>query len=523
MSLFRRARRLRAGTATAFPALTPRPRVTLSEQLQEIAAAATAPEDALEPALRAILETSTARAGAICLFDQRHALLRLAAEVGLSDEGCQRLRSVRHGDPTAWDMPLHGLLNRRAYLIESAARNRYVPRLVDPISAVRTVACIPLYAGVAPLGSLVLVAVAPRSFGERDVRSLERPLRELARIIEAVRRRAGADEENPVVPLPRVASPAVAGELSAVVAERERLQVETAAHLAERTRVREELAGLRAERERLQNALEAAADEQARLATDLQGARRDAERIDALTAALAAAEQERARLAASLEAQAAERTVQTRSEIADRHARAEAERAVSVARAELEVARQAAASGAADAAALLGERHAEVERLVARLTRAEASSGRRCRVNSVCGKSSMPRPCAPSLACPNSSPPARRSGLRKRHTPRSRRRPRTCVPRSTAPGRSSRRSRTKPPVGERTSSSSKPRRERSRSNRSGWKHGSRRRAPARARTRGGSRPSIGRWWPCATSATASPMRCGRTRRKRARGQRGWRR
>src|SRR5207245_2765485 len=153
---------------------------------------------------------------------------------------------------------------------------------VDPIAAVRTVACIPLYAGVAPLGSLVLVAVAPRSFGERDVRSLERPLRELTRIIEAVRRRAGGDEENPVVPLPRVASPAVAGE----------------------------------------------------------------------------------------------RAGGTRSEIADRQARAEAERAVSMARAELEVARQAAASGAADAAAILGERHAEVERLVARLTRAEAEAAR---------------------------------------------------------------------------------------------------------------------------------------------------
>ena len=376
MALFRRARRLRPGAAPASQTSTPRPRATLSEQLEDIAAQAAAPEDALEPALQAILDSSTARAGAICLFDQRHGLLRLAAEVGLSDEGCQRLRSVRHGDPTAWDMPLHGLINRRAYLIESAAHNRYVPRLVDPIGAVRTVACIPLYAGVAPLGSLVLIAIAPRSFGERDVRSLERPLRELTRIIETVRRRANAEEDRPAVPLPRAAAPTVAGEMIGVVAERERLREETAVHLAERSRLRDEVAALRSERERLQNALETAQDEQGRLAGNLQDARRDAERIEALTGALAAAEQERARLAAALEAQATERAVQTRSEIADRHARAEAERAVSVARAELELARQAAASGAADAAALLTERSAEVERLVTRLHRAESETAR---------------------------------------------------------------------------------------------------------------------------------------------------
>src|SRR5205823_5428134 len=54
--------------------------------------------------------------------------------------------------------------------------------------AVRTIACIPLHAGPTPVGSLVLIALAPRSFAERDVRTLERPLGQLAAMIEAVRR-----------------------------------------------------------------------------------------------------------------------------------------------------------------------------------------------------------------------------------------------------------------------------------------------------------------------------------------------
>src|SRR5204862_1250417 len=85
----------------------------LAEQLGEIAAGAAAPEDMLEPALAAVLEASRASAGALCLFDQRHELLRLAAEVGLSDDGCKRLRQIRRGGMAGWDMPLHSLLNRR--------------------------------------------------------------------------------------------------------------------------------------------------------------------------------------------------------------------------------------------------------------------------------------------------------------------------------------------------------------------------------------------------------------------------
>ncbi len=119
----------------------------LAEQLGEIAAGAAAPEDMLEPALAAVLEASRASAGALCLFDQRHELLRLAAEVGLSDDGCKRLRQIRRGGMAGWDMPLHSLLNRRVYLIESAAKNRYVPPLVEAAASVTTIACVPLYAG----------------------------------------------------------------------------------------------------------------------------------------------------------------------------------------------------------------------------------------------------------------------------------------------------------------------------------------------------------------------------------------
>ena len=162
----------------------------VAHRLREIAAESDAPEDALEPALRAILAGCGAAAGAICLFDARTEVLRLAAEIGLSDEGCRQLRSVRRGGIGSWDMPLHSLLNRRAYLIESAARNRYVPPLVEPATQVRTLACVPLFAGQTPLASLLLIALLPQSISERDIRALDPALRELIRMIEAVRRRA---------------------------------------------------------------------------------------------------------------------------------------------------------------------------------------------------------------------------------------------------------------------------------------------------------------------------------------------
>ena len=174
----------------------------LAGRLREIATGAAAPEDMLEPALRVVLEASRVSAGALCLFDQRHDLLRLAAEVGLSDEGCKRLRQVRRGGMAGWDMPLHGLLNRRVYLIESAARNRYVPPLVDAATSVKAVACVPLYAGTTPVASLVLVAIAPERITEEQLAPLSEPLRDLAHMIEAARRRGATAAPAGTPPAP---------------------------------------------------------------------------------------------------------------------------------------------------------------------------------------------------------------------------------------------------------------------------------------------------------------------------------
>jgi CheY-like chemotaxis protein len=256
-----------------------------------------APEELIEIQLRAILETTQTSAGAVCLFDQHQELLRLAVEIGLSDEGCRRLRSVRRGAATTWDMPLHSLLNKRVYLIESAAKNRYVPPLVEDVTLVRAVACVPLYDGSTPVGSLILVALAPRTFGERQIRLLEQPVRDLVKHIGAMRKRVsvampartgrpslsatavpppmpggvtGAGPTAPGVKTAPVApgAPAGASSIQAAVdrarAELERLHgrlaeaEETVA--AERRRaesIEQELAAARAERDRAVEALEA--------------------------------------------------------------------------------------------------------------------------------------------------------------------------------------------------------------------------------------------------------------------------
>src|SRR5439155_18742549 len=124
----------------------------------------------------------------------------------------------------------------------------------------RTIACLPLHAGPTPVGSLVLVALAPRSFTERDVRTLERPLGDLAAMIEAVRPRGGRGEpveapRAPVAAPPPPPLPRPAAAVTELQAAREQLRGEVAARAAERAVPAAELAARRGEPDGLPPAL----------------------------------------------------------------------------------------------------------------------------------------------------------------------------------------------------------------------------------------------------------------------------
>ncbi len=339
----------------------------LAARLQDIAAAAGAAEDALEPALEATVEAVGAVAGALCLYDERRQLLRLAVETGLSEEGCRRLRAVRGNDPSGWDIPLSGLLNRRVYVMENAAQHRYVPPLLEDARAMRAVGCFPLTTRGALLGSLVLVASRPHVFDDRAVRALQDPLRELGRMILAVRQRtAGATAAPPPAgsPEPVTAAPAPAAPAGEVEALRARIDAaETALDAARATSE-----ALRAERDRIAAEAEALRGEVARLAAASAEA-------DALRRRLAEVEQALAR--------EGERCAELERAVAGgESAREEAlGRAIEAAR-QAEEARVAAASTAEEARAAMAaldariaELTAEVDALRASLARAREGGG----------------------------------------------------------------------------------------------------------------------------------------------------
>src|SRR5262249_12551283 len=80
--------------------------------------------------------------------------------------------------------------------------------LVDSPTPVRSVVCLPVLAGPRPAGSLILVTLVPKVFRERDIRTIERPLRELGLLIEAVRREAAARiSSRETVAMPPLAAP----------------------------------------------------------------------------------------------------------------------------------------------------------------------------------------------------------------------------------------------------------------------------------------------------------------------------
>ncbi|MEB2286438.1 MAG: hypothetical protein OZ922_17375 [Myxococcales bacterium] len=113
--------------------------------------------DAVVPAL---LDAFAAPAGGLLLYHSEDSSLRLVASRGLSASGCAHLATLRAGAAGGWEIPLHGLLNRKAYIIERPHEHPFVPELVDRDEARSplNLACIPLYRGQLPVGSLLVIA-----------------------------------------------------------------------------------------------------------------------------------------------------------------------------------------------------------------------------------------------------------------------------------------------------------------------------------------------------------------------------
>ena len=151
---------------------------------------ATAPEDALEPALRGLVEESGAVAGAVCLFDPGEGVLRLAAEIGLSDDGCRLLRAVRPG-VSPWEAPLVALLEQQTLVLEADA-GAELPPLANSSSSASTVACLPLYADGRPRGSVILVASRAGAFAPDALEDLGPALSEIEGVVEDIHRRVAA-------------------------------------------------------------------------------------------------------------------------------------------------------------------------------------------------------------------------------------------------------------------------------------------------------------------------------------------
>jgi DNA repair exonuclease SbcCD ATPase subunit len=166
-----------------------------------------------------VLDSLGIKRGALLIFEPRGQSLVLAAAQGIGECGKQRLRRVRRTDPQSWHMPLQGLLNQSAYLIDQPAKNRFVPQLLDEgNSTLGLIACIPIYRARKAVGTIVLLAGRNERVTEAEIQLLQVPLRYLATVIDDLREREGigsfggtgqegADSDGPIEPVPSARPP----------------------------------------------------------------------------------------------------------------------------------------------------------------------------------------------------------------------------------------------------------------------------------------------------------------------------
>jgi hypothetical protein len=154
----------------------------------------------LERALQAVLDASSGAAGAVCLYDRTERVLRLAVEIGLSDEACRVLRKLAADGPAAWSAPLDAVRAGRIHLF-GGGDDPGLPPLLGRGVAVGGIACIPLVHGGVSRGCLVLVLAAPARWDVERVEDLREPIAEVVRAIDAFRRPAADALPEPIIGL----------------------------------------------------------------------------------------------------------------------------------------------------------------------------------------------------------------------------------------------------------------------------------------------------------------------------------
>ncbi|MCC6848314.1 MAG: hypothetical protein IT294_07420 [Deltaproteobacteria bacterium] len=132
----------------------------LIERITSLQLKMTPLEQLAEEVIPALLDAFAAPAGGLLLYHGEDGSLRLVASRGLSAQGREHLAALRGGAAGGWEIPLHGLLNRKAYIIERPHEHPFVPELAarDESRSPLNLACIPLYRGQLPVGSLLVIA-----------------------------------------------------------------------------------------------------------------------------------------------------------------------------------------------------------------------------------------------------------------------------------------------------------------------------------------------------------------------------
>jgi hypothetical protein len=159
-----------------------------------------ASEAPLERALQAVIDASSAAAGAVCLYDRAEGVLRLAVEIGLSDEGCRVLRKLPSDVGIAWAPPLDAVRTGRIHLFDTGD-DASLPALLGPGVPPGAIACIPLVHDGVARGCLVLVTAAPAHWDAGRVQSLGEPIADVVRAIDAVRTASAEAPREPIVEL----------------------------------------------------------------------------------------------------------------------------------------------------------------------------------------------------------------------------------------------------------------------------------------------------------------------------------